>query len=91
MGSHFQIKFLVQENLDKLDDYLWIGASLDGKMLEQPMKIDEKWILVMGSEAHGIDEKIKSRLDEIFTIPKLCEGESLNVGVAMGVILSKIL
>ena len=91
MGSHFQIKFLGQENLDKLDDYLWIGASLDGKMLEQPMKIDEKWILVMGSEAHGIDEKIKSRLDEIFTIPKLGEGESLNVGVAMGIILSKIL
>ena len=91
MGSHFQIKFLGQENLDKLDDYLWIGASLDGKMIEQPIKIDEKWILVMGSEAHGIDEKIKSRLDEIFTIPKLGKGESLNVGVAMGIILSKIL
>tara|TARA_A100001015_G_scaffold178079_1_gene197976 strand:- start:2119 stop:2847 length:729 start_codon:yes stop_codon:yes gene_type:complete len=91
MGSHFQIKFLGQESIDKLDDYLWIGASLDGKMLKQSIKINEKWILVMGSEAHGIDKKIKSRLDEIYTVPKLGEGESLNVGVAMGIILSKIL
>ena len=91
MGSHFQIKFLGQESLDKLDDYLWIGASLDGKMLKQSIKINEKWILVMGSEAHGIDKKIKPRLDEIYTVPKLGEGESLNVGVAMGIILSKIL
>ena len=45
----------------------------------------------MGSEAHGIDKKIKPRLDEIYTIPKLGEGESLNVGVAMGIILSKII
>ncbi len=91
MGSHFQIKFLGQEKLDRLDDYLWIGASLDGKKLSQSKKINEKWILVMGSEAHGIDKKIKPRLDEIYTIPKLGEGESLNVGVAMGIILSKII
>ena len=39
----------------------------------------------------GIDKKIKPRLDEIYTVPKLGEGESLNVGVAMGIILSKIL
>ena len=60
-------------------------------MLKQSIKINEKWILFMGSEAHGIDKKIKPRLDEIYTVPKLGEGESLNVGVAMGIILSKIL
>ena len=41
----------------------------------------------MGSEAHGISEKTMERLDEIYTIPKLGKGESLNVAVAMGIFL----
>ena len=91
MGSHFQLKFLGEERLEKLDDYLWIGASLDGKNLMQSKKINKKWVLVMGSEAHGIDKKIRPRLDVVYTIPKLGKGESLNVGVAMGIFLSNII
>ena len=90
MGSHFQLKFLGEENLNKLDDYIWIGASLDGGKFSHSKILNKKWVLVMGSEAHGIDNKLKPRLDETFTIPKLGKGESLNVGVAMGIFLSKI-
>ena len=90
MGSHFQLKFLGEENLNKLDDYIWIGASLDGGKFSHSKILIKKWVLVMGSEAHGIDNKLKPRLDETFTIPRLGKGESLNVGVAMGIFLSKI-
>ena len=44
----------------------------------------------MGSEARGIDEQIKLKLNETYTIPRLGKGESLNVGVAMGIFLNKI-
>ena len=90
MGSHFQLKFLGEEKLNKFDDYLWIGASLDGEKLTKSKILNKKWILVMGSEARGIDEQIKLKLNKTYTIPRLGKGESLNVGVAMGIFLNKI-
>ena len=90
MGSHFQLKFLGEEKLNKFDDYLWIGASLDGEKLTKSKILNKKWILVMGSEARGIDEQIKLKLNETYTIPRLGKGESLNVGVAMGIFLNMI-
>ena len=90
MGSHFQLKFLGEEKLNKFGDYLWIGASLDGEKLTNSKILNKKWILVMGSEARGIDEQIKLKLNETYTIPRLGKGESLNVGVAMGIFLNKI-
>jgi len=90
MGSHFQLRFLGQEKLDLINNYHWIGASAEGKPLDQLKSPDQKWVLVMGSEAHGINNKIKSKLDKIYSIPRIGKGESLNVGVAMGIFLSKL-
>ena len=90
MGSHFQLRFLGQEKLDLINNYHWIGASAEGKPLDQLKSLDQKWVLVMGSEAHGINNKIKSKLDKIYSIPRIGKGESLNVGVAMGIFLSKL-
>jgi len=41
----------------------------------------------MGSEAHGICKDIKSSLNQLVAIPKIGSGESLNVGVSMGILL----
>jgi TrmH family RNA methyltransferase len=30
MGGHFQLKFLGEEKLDRFNDHVWIGASMDG-------------------------------------------------------------
>jgi len=90
MGSHFQLRFLGQEKLDLINNYHWIGASAEGKPLDQLKSLDQKWVLVMGSEAHGINNKIKSKLDKIYSIPRIGKGESLNVGVAMGIFLNKL-
>ena len=90
MGGHFQLKFLGEEKLDRFNDYVWIGASMDGKPLNQLNSLNQKWILVMGSEAHGIENPIKSKLNMLYSIPKIGKGESLNVGVAMGIFLSKL-
>ena len=83
-------KFLGEEKLDRFNDHVWIGASMDGKPLNQLNSLNQKWILVMGSEAHGIENPIKSKLNMLYSIPKIGKGESLNVGVAMGIFLSKL-
>ena len=41
----------------------------------------------MGSEAHGISDSIYKTLTDKLAIPKNGKGESLNVGVAMGIFL----
>ena len=89
-SKYQQSKFLGEEKLDRLNDHLWIGASMDGKPLNQLNSLNQKWILVMGSEAHGIEKPIKSKLNMLYSIPKIGKGESLNVGVAMGIFLSKL-
>jgi TrmH family RNA methyltransferase len=47
-----------------------------------------KWALVMGSESHGLSKEFKD-LNPI-NIPRLGLGESLNVGIAAGIILSHV-
>ena len=91
MGSHFQLKFIGKEKIENLNDYLWIGASLNGQKLSELKEIKKKWVLAMGSEAHGISEKIMKRLEKVYTITKQGKGDSLNVAVAMGIFLNKLI
>jgi TrmH family RNA methyltransferase len=44
-------------------------------------------MLVLGSEAHGLDERDVERIDELIVIPIEKEVESLNLAVAAGVIM----
>ena len=91
MGSHFQLKFIGKDKIENLNDYLWIGASLNGQKLSELKEIKRKWVLAMGSEAHGISAKTMKRLDKVYTINKQGKGESLNVAVAMGIFLNKLI
>lgn len=61
------------------------GAVLDG---ENPKKMDfpESMFLVMGSESHGISQEVMPYLTKKVTIPKYGEAESLNVGIATGIL-----
>ena len=91
MGSHFQLKFIGKEKIENLNEHLWIGASLNGQKLSELKEIKKKWVLVMGSEAHGISAKTMKRLDKVYTISKQGKGDSLNVAVAMGIFLNKLI
>jgi TrmH family RNA methyltransferase len=44
-------------------------------------------MLVLGSEAHGLDERDLARIDELIVVPIEKEVESLNLAVAAGVIM----
>lgn len=65
------------------------GADIKGTNLYEQQKI-EKGILVMGSEGKGISEEVSNCISEFITIPKFGKGESLNVAMATGIILSEL-
>ena len=44
----------------------------------------------MGSEPHGLSKTTKEYLEELIAIPKVGEGESLNIGVSMGILLYEL-
>jgi len=65
-----------------------VGAEMQGKKLET-YAFDQPTLLVLGSESHGIRPKVKSLLDHSVTVSRHGQSESLNVGVATGIICHK--
>ena len=91
MGAHFYFKEVHVISLDEIvnnsDDLLVIVGDLSGKSIDEfSMPREKKWILVLGSEAHGISSSIESLITHRITISTHENMESLNV-VAAGAIL----
>lgn len=89
MGSHFSLSWIGEKEISSLKNYVLIGADQNSKN-KQLDKLIDKWALVMGSESHGISKKTRSYLDQTIGITKIGDGESLNIGVAMGILLHKM-
>ena len=93
MGAHFHLPAIWQGDPMKIaqelesGSILLIGATMDGETLDQLAHLKDKWALVIGSEAHGLSEFWRERLDHSLTIPGSGSGESLNAAVAAGIIL----
>lgn len=87
---HLHIDYLNLE--DFLNDFEGdvYGASLDGDKLTN-VKFNRlsstKQALIMGSESHGISENLEKFLTQKIKIPNYGKAESLNVGVATGILL----
>ncbi len=95
MGAHFYLSQLMQTDLGELipaikaQNYTIVGADMEGTPLSQ-LTPPENWVLILGSEAHGLSSHILPFIDEKVTIPKKGNIESLNVAVAGGVIMEKM-
>jgi len=66
------------------------AATVTGKHLSSFNKLKEGIILI-GNESKGVKENLLRLAAEQITIPKYGEAESLNAGVAAGIILSHII
>ena len=94
MGSHFYFNNIIQEHSKKIIQYLKknkynvIVADLDGKNIKD-INHNNYWALILGSEAHGISNDFKEF--EKVTINKIGNIESLNVSVASGIILDRLI
>lgn len=63
-------------------------ADMDGENL-YTAEVSAPFILVMGSEGQGVSEEIRKLVPAVVSIPQVGGGESLNVAVSTGIILSE--
>ncbi len=97
MGAIFRVKTyyadlpLILKKLKK-ENLPVFGTFLDGENIYQA-PLSRKGLIVMGNEGKGISTDIAQLTDVRLTIPSFAAGEdtseSLNVGVATGIILSE--
>jgi len=90
MGAHFGLSIHSNIELNLFtDSHTLIGADHRGNDVSD-FKSPEKFVLILGSEAHGLSKDIQSIIDQTISIEKTGFGESLNVGVAGAILMEKL-
>ncbi|MES2023490.1 MAG: TrmH family RNA methyltransferase [Patescibacteria group bacterium] len=83
--------FSLLEKLKK-ENFKIIAIEQDEKSIDyKDIKIGEKNAFLMGTEVSGIPKEVLEKCDLIAEIPMLGKKESLNVSVALGVALFRML
>ena len=95
MGSIFRIpccKFSFVELRQTFHDWTYYASDLQGEDIEH-LDVSLKSILVVGQEGSGISNEVKSMADHLVKIKKSGKSDvdSLNVGVATGILLYKFI
>jgi len=96
MGSLFNlnINYLSEKDLIGLlkeKEYNILSSGLTNESVNyNKVKLKEKNAIIFGNEGQGVSENILEISDEIVKIPIYGSAESLNVGVATGIILYKV-
>lgn len=93
MGSIFRVGVFthslleVMENApNEMDVFI---ADMEGENLYET-KVTDPFMLIMGSEAHGVSAEVRNKAKSVVSIPRFGSGESLNVAVSTGIILSEL-
>lgn len=94
MGSIYRIN-IKQTNKDEVlklkeNSYKIISSSLDKSQDIKDININYKYILVIGSESHGISRFFQELSDIFIKIPMQGEVESLNAGVASSILMYEL-
>jgi tRNA G18 (ribose-2'-O)-methylase SpoU len=98
MGASLQVPLAYTDN--PLEDLAWLaaqfGATVWATVLAtdaQPLSMcerDERILLLLGNEAHGVPPPLQEAADRRVTIPMAPAIDSLNVAVASGIFLHYI-
>jgi len=90
MGAHFRVPVVdapwgdIAGYCERLDVYLATG---EGGLRYDHVNWTESWALIIGSEAHGSSPDAEALAEKHIFIPMAQQTESINAGVAAGVIL----
>lgn len=91
MGSIFRVSISLvdEEKVLSLKDkgYKILASSLEGAVPIKEVEAFDKYILVIGSESHGISKFMEEIADELVKIPISDKVDSLNAAIATGVFL----
>lgn len=91
---HWEQKKSISAVLTKLkkENYLIVGIEQDKKSIDyKKVKLKEQNAFIVGTEVTGIPKSVLAKCDIIAEIPMKGKKESLNVSVALGVALFRIL
>jgi RNA methyltransferase, TrmH family len=92
MGSISRVQVLYGDPGDLIREHPTLpiyAAVLEGKNLYSQPRIREGFLLI-GNESKGIRSELLERATHAITIPRIGQAESLNAGVATGIILSHL-
>ena len=67
-----------------------VALAADGPTVFRDTTIRRLTALVVGSEAQGVSPEVRSRAEQVVHIPRYGRAESLNVGVACGIVLAHV-
>ena len=89
MGAHFSLQMVTNCDLRqfKSSDHLIIGADHRGMSIIDFNHNAKDWVLVIGSEAHGISKENINHIEYSLSIPANGSGNSLNAAVAGSIML----
>jgi TrmH family RNA methyltransferase len=95
MGALFR-QTLVRADATQFRDWVGrhnlqvIGASPDGAVEYDRVRYTRPTVLILGEERAGLSDDQRSLCQHIVRIPMVGTGDSLNLGVATGVVLYEI-
>ena len=90
MGSIFRVSVSyvnLKEVLKDLNIPIY-GAVMDGSSIQE-IAMEPEGVLVIGNEGKGITEEVLPYLSHRISIPRIGGAESLNAGVACGILVAK--
>ncbi len=94
-GAMFDMPFMIHSNiLDLFNElgqvgFVSYGASMEGEPLEK-LFVENKRILVLGSEDKGLSKKVRSKLDKTVSITMKRTFDSLNVSAAAAILIHRM-
>jgi TrmH family RNA methyltransferase len=90
-GSLFRVRVIYADLATLFDNNKQtavIGAAMDGENIYKAA-LPHSGILLIGNEANGIGEELYPYVSKKISIPSFGHAESLNAGVATGIIISE--
>ena len=96
MGSGFRLPVWQRDALTdtlaslKGSGYTVISSALDGEPFYGAALPDDKIVLVIGSEAHGVSAPVQAMSDRRLKLPMRGKAESLNAAVAAGIMMYEL-
>lgn len=69
--------------------FMCYGADMGGEEISSVQK-EQQWALFLGSEGEGLGKKIIQKMDKIVSIEMKNNFNSLNVGVAAGILMHRL-
>ena len=79
--------FKVIEKVAKEKKYTIVATSVNAGTQLNNLKLDDKRIFLFGNEGSGLSKELINIADEIITIPHSKKAESLNLGIAVSILL----